>query len=244
VHAVIAPVAADGTCLTIRRFGTLEVGLSEFAPPAVVQLLIASVATRLNIVVSGATSSGKTTLLNALAAHCPPGERIITIEDAAELRLRGDHVVRLESRSATADGAGSVSIRDLVHAALRMRPDRLVIGEVRGHEAFDAVQAMNTGHDGSLTTVHANSTVDALRRLEAMMLAAEPGLPLVAVREQVHGSIDLVIQVGRGDDGRRRIVQIAEVAPEPRDQRVRVLSDGVRVVASPTRHRIGKEDRC
>jgi pilus assembly protein CpaF len=239
VHVAIPPVAPDGAAITIRRFVLIEVGLTSFASAAVAALLARAVAERANIVVSGATSSGKTTLLNALAGHCPAGERIVTIEDAAELRLRADHVVRLESRPATTDGTGAVPIRELLRAALRMRPDRIVVGEVRGHESFDAVQAMSTGHDGSLTTVHANGPLDALRRIEAMVLAAEPGLPLVAVREQVHASIDLVVHVERTGDGGRRVQRVAEVVTPDElgdgHERIRLLVDGDVIVARARR---------
>jgi pilus assembly protein CpaF len=165
--------------------------------------------------VSGATSAGKTTLLNALVACVDPGERIITIEDAAELRLRLPHVVRLEARPANAEGAGAIDQRELVRNALRMRPDRLIVGEVRGGEAFDMVQAMNTGHDGSMSTCHANSVVDALRRIETMVLVAGSGLPLDAIRQQIGSSIDLVIHVERGDSGRRRVADVAEIDASP-----------------------------
>ena len=237
VHAVVAPLAVDGTCVCIRRFGTRAWPLAAYAPGEVVNLLTWAVEARCNIVVSGATSSGKTSLLNALAALVPSGERIITIEDAAELRLPGEHVVRLEARPATADGVGAVSTRQLLRAALRMRPDRLVVGEVRGGEALDMVQALNTGHDGSLATCHANTALDALRRIESMVLEGGPGLPLAAVREYVHASIDLVVHTARAPGGHRRIVEVAEVDVEPDGgrSRVRVLADAHRLVAEPRR---------
>lgn len=241
VHAIVAPLAVDGTCVTIRRFGVRAAPLEEFAAPAVVGLLVWAVRAGCNVLVSGATSSGKTTLLNALAAHVEPGERIVTIEDAAELRLPGDHVVRLEARPPTAEGLGGATVRDLVRAALRMRPDRLVVGEVRGAEALDMVQAMSTGHDGSLSTCHASTPVEALRRVEAMVLQADAGLPLEAVREQLHGAVDLVVQVARGADGHRRVVEVAEVADlaelahgEHRP-RTTTLATGDRLVARPRR---------
>ncbi len=165
------------------------------------------------MVVSGGTGAGKTTLLNALAAELPDRERVITVEDAAELQLPGSHVVRLEARPATPDGLGGVTIRDLVRNALRMRPDRIVVGEVRGSEALDMVQAMNTGHEGSLTTCHANSPLDALRRLETMLLCSEAAMPLGAVRDHVSSALDLIVQVARLDHGRRGIVAVAEICP-------------------------------
>jgi pilus assembly protein CpaF len=238
VHAVVAPVAVDGTCLTIRRFGVRAVPLAAFAPPGVVELLAAAVRQRNNVLVSGPTSSGKTTLLNALASLVDPHERVVTIEDAAELRLPGDHVVRLEARPGTADTVGEVTIRQLVRAALRMRPDRLVIGEVRGAEALDMVQALSTGHDGSFATCHANSALDALRRVEAMVLQGEHGLPLAAVREQVHAALDLVVHVARGPAGARQVAEVVEVVPEPGDgPRVRSLAASGLVVAAPERSR-------
>jgi pilus assembly protein CpaF len=174
-------------------------------------LLRWAVRSRCNVVVSGATGSGKTTLLNALGAVIPSGERIITVEDAAELRLGAPHVVRLESRPASSDGAAEVTIRDLVRSALRMRPDRLLVGEVRGAEALDLLTAMNTGHDGSLSTVHANGVADAVRRLETLVLMAGVGLPAAAVREQLGSAIDLVVHLERSADGARRVVEVAEL---------------------------------
>jgi pilus assembly protein CpaF len=217
VHAVVPPLAVDGPCLAIRRFGATAVPLAAFAPAPVVELLRGAVASGANVVVAGGTGAGKTTLLNALAAEIPPGQRIITVEDAAELRLPQDHVVRLESRPANAEGAGAASVRELVRNALRMRPDRLIVGECRGAEALDMLQAMNTGHDGSMTTCHANGCVDALRRLETMVLLADVGLPLVAVREQLASAVDLVVQVVRGAGGVRRVVAVGEVVAVGRD---------------------------
>lgn len=235
VHVVVPPLAVDGPCITIRRFGARPVPLDEFAAPAVVELLVGAVAERRSIVISGGAGAGKTTLLNALAGHIDPAERIVTIEDAAELRLPGEHVVRLEARPPSVEGTGAVTIRDLVRAALRMRPDRIVVGEVRGGEAVDMLQALNTGHDGSLTTCHANGTDDALRRIETMALTGAD-LPLVAVREQIASAVDLVVQVARTARGQRRIVEVAEVERDPGDaRRVRALvRDGV-VIAAPTR---------
>ena len=211
VNAVVPPLAVDGPCLTVRRFGAKAIPLAAFAPPEVADLLAAAVAGRRNVVVSGGTGAGKTTLLNALASCIPASERVITVEDAAELALPGEHVVRLEARPANAEGAGEVRIRDLVRNALRMRPDRIVVGEVRGPEALDMLQAMNTGHEGSLSTCHANSPDDALRRLETMVLMGEVALPLAAVRAQLEAALDLVVQVARRPDGSRRVVAVAEV---------------------------------
>jgi pilus assembly protein CpaF len=213
VNAVVPPLAVDGPCLTIRRFGSRQVPLAGFCPPGVAELLAWAVRTRSNVLVSGGTGAGKTTLLNALGAEIPPGERVVTVEDAAELRLPGEHVVRLEARPANAEGVGEVSLRQLVRNALRMRPDRIIVGEVRGPEALDMLQAMNTGHEGSLSTCHANSAADALRRLETMVLTGSVNLPLAAVRDQVHAALDLVVQVARRPGGERGVVEVAEVLP-------------------------------
>ena len=211
VNAVVPPLAVDGPCLTIRRFAARAIPLEQFGPPPIVELLARAVADRRNILVSGGTGAGKTTLLNALAAWIPERERIVTVEDAAELRLPQPHVVRLEARPANADGAGQVRVRDLVRNALRMRPDRIVVGEVRGPEALDMLQAMNTGHEGSLSTCHANGPDDALRRLETMVLMGDVALPLEAVREQAASALDFVVQVVRRGDGTRVISDVAEV---------------------------------
>jgi pilus assembly protein CpaF len=213
VNAVVPPLAVDGPCLTVRRFGARAVPLTAFCPPGVAELLAWAVGAGLNILVSGGTGSGKTTLLNALAGCVPTGERIVTVEDAAELRLPTDNLVRLEARPANAEGAGEVRVRDLVRNALRMRPDRIVVGEVRGAEALDMLQAMNTGHEGSLSTCHANSPDDALRRVETMVLMGEVGVPLEAVREQIASALDLVVQVARRPGGDRRVIEVAEVGP-------------------------------
>jgi pilus assembly protein CpaF len=213
VNAVLPPLAVDGPCLTIRRFTVRSLPLGAVAPAGVAALLAWAVRARRNIVVSGGTGAGKTTLLNGLAAEIPAGQRVITIEDTAELRLAGAHVVRLEARPPNAEGAGGVGVRALVRNALRMRPDRIVVGECRGEEALDMLQAMNTGHEGSLSTCHANSPADALRRLETMVLAGAVALPLAAVRDQVDAAVDLVVQVARAADGRRRVVEVAEVVP-------------------------------
>jgi len=236
VNAIVPPLAIDGPCLTIRRFGARAVPLAAACPAGVDALLAWAVRSRANVVVCGGTGAGKTTLLNALAAEIPAGERVVTIEDAAELRLPGDHVVRLEARPANAEGAGRVSIRDLVRNALRMRPDRIVVGEVRGPEALDMLQAMNTGHEGSLSTCHANSPLDALRRLETMVLMGEVALPLQAVRDQVRAALDLVVQVVRRPDGSRGVSAVVEVVDEPGGG-VQELADGRGVVRLPSRGR-------
>jgi len=215
VNAIIPPLAIDGPVLSIRRFGAgltiqrlIEGG--SFTDQ-MAELIAGCVAARLNILVSGGTGSGKTTLLNAMASFIPSDQRIITIEDAAELRLQQEHVVRLETRPPNAEGEGEVAARDLVKNALRMRPDRIIVGEVRSGEALDMLQAMNTGHEGSLTTIHANSPRDALARLETMILMAGSNLPDRAMREQVASALDLVIQVSRLADGTRKIVSIVEI---------------------------------
>ncbi len=231
VHVVVPPLAVDGPCITIRRFGARALPLSAFAPPAVAALLRRAVEERRQVVVSGGAGAGKTTLLNALAIHIPASERVVTVEDAAELRLPGAHVVRLQARPASAEGTGQVTIRDLVRAALRMRPDRIVVGEVRGPEALDMLQAMNTGHDGSLSTCHANGPTDALRRLETMVLTGAD-LPLAAVREQIASAVDLVVQVARRPGGGRAVAAVAEVEPEAgAEHRTRLVASGERVVA-------------
>ena len=216
VNAIVPPIALDGSSLTIRKFSrdpfTVD-DLVEFGTltRATAELLRACVRGRLNIVVSGGTGSGKTTTLNVLSSFVPTDERIVTVEDAAELQLHQDHVVRLESRPANVEGRGAISTRDLVKNALRMRPDRIVVGEVRDGAALDMLQAMNTGHDGSLTTLHANTPRDALARLETMVLMAGMDLPVRAIREQVASAVDLIIQVSRLKDGSRKITHITEV---------------------------------
>lgn len=211
VCAVMPPVAVDGVCLAVRRFTHRALGLHDFAAAGVAALLDELIEHRCNLVVSGATSSGKTTLLAALAARAEPHERIVTLEDVAELRLDAPHVLRLETRSATPDGPPAVTMTHLVRTALRLRPDRLVVGEIRGDEAVDLLQALNTGHDGSLATLHANSPLDALARLESLVVRAASGWPLDAVRHQVHRSIDVVVHVQREASGARRVVEVAEV---------------------------------
>jgi pilus assembly protein CpaF len=214
LHAVIPPLAIDGPCVTIRRFGACRIPLTDFETgDDGAAFLRGAVSGGWNLLVSGGTSSGKTTLLNSLSGAIDADERIITIEETAELRLEQPHVVRLEARPPNAEGAGAVPVRDLVRTALRMRPDRVVVGEVRGAEALDLLQAFNTGHDGSLSTIHANSPVDALRRLATLALLAGLSLPFAAVVEQVGAAVDAVVQVARGSDGHRRIVEVAEVLP-------------------------------
>ena len=217
VNAVIRPIAIDGPCITIRKFkkdklsiqqlvefGSLTQNMGDF--------IRACVLAHLNIVISGGTGSGKTTLLNVLSSFIQENERIITIEDAAELQLQQDHVLRMETKVANVDGKGSVTIRDLVRNSLRMRPDRIIVGECRGGETLDMLQAMNTGHDGSLTTLHANTPRDALSRMETMVLMAGMDLPLKVVRQQISSAVDLIIQQTRLKDGARRVTAITEVA--------------------------------
>ena len=213
LHAVLPPIAVDGTCVAIRRFGTRRWQLGDFdlAPPGAA-LLRWAVQAGWNLLLSGGTGAGKTTLLNVLAGVVPPAERIVTIEETAELALNQPHVVRLEARPANAEGAGAVPVRALVRAALRLRPDRLVVGEVRGEEAFDLLQALNTGHAGSLCTIHANGPAGALARLESLVLLARLGLPLDAIRSQIHAAVDAVVHVARQPDGHRMIETIAELA--------------------------------
>jgi pilus assembly protein CpaF len=216
VHVVIPPLAVDGPSLSIRRFSPVRPGPRKLVELGTIteelhDQLAAAVGARRSILVSGGTGSGKTTLLNALSAFIGSTERVITIEDAAELRLRQPHVVRLESRPANVEDRGRVTIRDLLRGALRMRPDRIVIGEVRGGEALDLLMALNTGHEGALSTVHANSPEDALRRIETLALMAGVGLPHEAIREQLGRGLDLVIHLARLSDGSRRVVEVAEV---------------------------------
>ena len=238
VHAVVPPVAVDGPCLAVRRFSVAPLPLSAWCAAPVAGLLGAAVGAGWNLVVSGGTGAGKTTLLNALAGCAPATERVVTVEDAAELRLPQPHVLRLEARPANAEGAGEVALRDLVRSALRLRPDRIVVGEVRGGEALDLLQALNTGHAGCLATVHANGAADALRRLETLVLLAGVGLPLGAVRAQLASAVDAVVHVARGADGARRITAVAEVDAVIADAAsvpVRLLADGQRVLAPPHR---------
>ena len=216
VNAIISPLAIDGPSLSIRKFGVNKIGIEDLIElhtltEPISQVLQAAVKARLNILVSGGTGSGKTTLLNILSGFIPHTERIITVEDAAELQLRQEHIVRLETRPPNLEGKGVIVQRDLIRNALRMRPDRIIVGEVRGAEALDMLQAMNTGHDGSLTTLHANSTRDALRRLETMILMAGSNLTDKAMREQISSAIDLIVQIARLSDGSRKIMKLSEI---------------------------------
>jgi pilus assembly protein CpaF len=216
VNAVIRPVSIDGPSITIRKFRKDKLSVQQLIDygsltPHMAEFIRACVLAHLNIVISGGTGSGKTTLLNVLSCFIPEEERIVTIEDAAELQLQQDHVLRMETKVPNVDGKGAVSIRDLVRNSLRMRPDRIIVGECRGGEALDMLQAMNTGHDGSLTTLHANSPRDALSRLETMVLMAGMDLPLKVVRQQISSAVDLIIQQTRLKDGSRKVTAITEV---------------------------------
>ena len=217
VNAVIPPVAIDGPSITIRKFSREKLTIDQLIEfdsitKYMAEFLRACVLARLNILISGGTGSGKTTLLNVLSAFIPEEERIVTIEDAAELKLQQEHILRMETQPGNVDGRGKVSIRDLVRNSLRMRPDRIVVGECRGGEALDMLQAMNTGHDGSLTTLHANSPRDALARLETLVLMAGMDLPLKVVRQQISSAVDLIIQQTRLKDGTRKVTSVTEVA--------------------------------
>jgi pilus assembly protein CpaF len=228
VNAIIPPCAVDGASLTIRKFRKEKLKMAQLIEAnslmqSMADFLRACVLGRLNIIISGGTGSGKTTFLNVLSGFIPEDERIVTIEDAAELQLQQDHVVRLETKLASVDGHGAVSVRELVRNSLRMRPDRIVVGECRGGEALDMLQAMNTGHDGSLTTIHANSPRDALSRLETLVLMAGMDLPLKIVRQQISSAVDVIVQMSRFRDGTRKITAISEVAGMEGD--VVVLSD-------------------
>ena len=216
VNAIIPPLSIDGPCLSIRRFGrdpltATELVENDSLTAKMIELLRGCVYSRLNVLVSGGTGAGKTTLLNVLSSFISNRERIVTVEDAAELQLHQDHVVRLETRPPNVEGKGAVRQRELVINCLRMRPDRIIVGEVRGEEALDMLQAMNTGHDGSLTTIHANSPRDALSRLETMVAMANLNIPDTAIRRQIASAIDVVVQVTRLSDGRRRVTNLAEV---------------------------------
>jgi pilus assembly protein CpaF len=216
VNAIIPPLALDGSAMSIRRFGTVPFDIARLLgvgalTPEMAQFLEACVRSRLNIVISGGTGSGKTTLLNVLSRWIPAGERVVTIEDAAELQLQRDHVVRLETRPPNIEGKGEVAQRDLLKNCLRMRPDRIILGEVRGAEALDVLQAMNTGHDGSMTTVHANNPRDGIRRIENMVSMAGLNFPVQAIRQQMASAINIIVQVARLTGGRRKVLNIAEV---------------------------------
>jgi Flp pilus assembly CpaF family ATPase len=216
VNAIVEPLSIDGATLTIRRFGTRRLTAQDLlekgsAVPQILDFLRACIEGRLNVLISGGTGSGKTTFLNILSSYIPERERIVTIEDSAELFLNQPHVVRLESRPANIEGRGEITIRDLVRNSLRMRPDRIIVGECRGGEALDMLQAMNTGHDGSLTTAHANSPRDALARMETMVLMAGFDLPVRAIREQIASAVDLIVQTARMRDGSRKIIAVSEI---------------------------------
>jgi pilus assembly protein CpaF len=217
VNVVIPPLALEGACMTIRKFARDKLGPDDLiglgaASAEMMEFLGAAVRSKLNVLVSGGTSSGKTTLLNVLSGFIPDEERVITVEDAAELQLRQAHVIRMESRPPNVEGVGAVEIRDLVRNALRMRPDRIIVGECRGGEALDMLQAMNTGHEGSMSTVHANNPVDAISRLETMVLMAGTDLPARAIIKQIAAAIDVIVQTQRVRGGARKIVRISEVA--------------------------------
>ncbi|MGZ4898365.1 MAG: CpaF family protein [Candidatus Angelobacter sp.] len=216
VNVIIPPLAVDGPALSIRRFGIVPLDAEDLLAnrtltPQMLDILQGAVKARLNIVISGGTGSGKTTLLNVLSESIPAAERIVSVEDSAELQLKQAHVVRLETRPPNVEGKGAVRQRELVINCLRMRPDRIIVGEVRGEEALDMLQAMNTGHDGSLTTVHANSPRDALARIETMALMANLNMPEIAVRQQIASAISIIVQIARLSDGSRRITHITEI---------------------------------
>jgi pilus assembly protein CpaF len=237
VNAIIPPLALDGACVSIRRFGSNPLKLEGLLTykaftPEMVMLLEGCIKARLNIVISGGTGSGKTTLLNTLSSFIQNDQRIVTIEDAAELQLQQEHVVRLETRPSNIEGNGAISATDLVRNALRMRPERIIIGECRGGETLDMLQAMNTGHDGSMTTVHSNSPRDAIARLETLVMMAGYDLPVKAIRQQISGAVDVIIQTNRLQGGPRRVLNITEVQGMEQDTVVlqdiyRFVQDGV-----------------
>src|SRR5581483_9324423 len=223
VNAVIPPLAVDGPLLSIRRFGAdplqpADLLRNQSLTEGMLELLKGCVKARLNVIISGGTGAGKTTFLNMLSGFIPANERIVTIEDAAELQLRQTHVARLETRPANIEGKGAVVQRHLLINALRMRPDRIIVGEVRGEEALDMLQAMNTGHDGSLTTIHANSPRDALSRLEVMIGMSNSNLAPASIRQQIASAVDLVIQISRMSDGARKVTHVTECASMEGDQ--------------------------
>jgi pilus assembly protein CpaF len=216
VNIVFPPLALDGPYISIRKFGKKNIDFTRLIEwgaltASVARVLQLASSARLNVIISGGTGSGKTTMMNAMSRQIDPGERIVTVEDTAELQLQQPHVVRLETRPPSLEGRGEVTQRDLMRNALRMRPDRIIIGEVRGAEAFDMLQAMNTGHDGSMSTIHANTTRDALIRIENMVQMGNMGLPSRAIRTQIVGAVDLIVQVERQRDGGRRVTQVTEV---------------------------------
>ncbi|MGV2291778.1 CpaF family protein [Trinickia sp. YCB016] len=216
VNVVLPPIAMRGPSISIRKFAKRDITLARMAQqgnlsPAILQVLKIACVCRLNVVISGGTGSGKTTLLNAMSQHIEEHERIVTIEDAAELQLQQPHVVSLETRPENTEGTGGVSQRDLVRNALRMRPDRIILGEIRGPEAFDVLQAMNTGHDGSMTTIHANTPRDAISRLESMVMMANANLQLLSIRRQIASAVHMIVQIERMRDGMRRITRITEI---------------------------------
>ncbi|MGY0217808.1 CpaF family protein [Endozoicomonadaceae bacterium StTr2] len=216
VNIAIPPITLDGTVVSIRKFGRHELDLEQMVgygsmSPEVAKLLAVAARCRLNILISGGTGSGKTTLLNALSRHIANTERIITIEDAAELQLQQPHIVRMETRPAGTESTGEVDQRHLVINSLRMRPDRIIVGECRGGEAFEMLQAMNTGHDGSMSTLHANTPRDALSRVESMVMMAQPNLPLDAIRRNIASAVDLIIQISRLHDGSRKVMSVSEI---------------------------------
>jgi pilus assembly protein CpaF len=222
VNAIIPPLSLDGPVLSIRRFGVRTLHLEDLVTigsitAGMVEVLKGAIRARLNMLVVGGTGSGKTTMLNALSAFIPPEERIVTIEDAAELQLQQPHVVRLETRPPNIEGKGQITQRDLLRNALRMRPDRIIVGEVRGVEVLDMLQAMNTGHDGSLTTIHANSAREAVHRLETLMMMSGVNLPSAAMREQITSALDVVVHLSRMSDGTRRVVSVSEIVGMERD---------------------------
>lgn len=223
LNVVIPPVAIDGTSMSIRKFGKGKIGLGDLVKfksmdEAMANFLVIASRCRMNIIVSGGTGSGKTTLLNALSSFADKDERIVTIEDAAELKLQQPHVVRLETRGGGEDGRGRVTIRDLLVNSLRMRPDRIIVGECRGEEAFEMLQAMNTGHDGSMSTLHANTPRDALARMESMVMMAQSSIPLTAIRRYITSAVNIIVQAARLPDGSRKTMYISEVVGMEGDQ--------------------------
>jgi pilus assembly protein CpaF len=222
VNAIIPPLALDGPCLSIRRFGSGPVAAETLVKlqsisPGMLEVLAAAVRARISMLISGGTGAGKTTFLNILSSYIPHKERLITIEDAAELQLQQENVVRLETRPPNVEGQGGIRQRQLLINSLRMRPDRIIVGEVRGDEAFDMLQAMNTGHEGSMTTIHANTSRDALSRLESMVAMASLNLPDRALRQQIASAISIVVQVARLSDGSRKVINISEITGQEED---------------------------